>query len=141
MRRDKVRLQAILDDPKEVIKMVTGSARNATGGVQDAMDGFFSTQDKGILPWGHGNRYYNRGYNNRIKPFGNEDNLREAYDELGFGLTSKTAVKLQFRDYENASELWANVLSALTCGGEELEAFEEYMPETVEAARTILRGL
>ena len=141
MRKDKITLEAILKNSDEIAKMKTGSWRNATGGVQDAMDGFFSTQDKGILPWGHGNRYYNRAYNRRFKDFGLEDELAEAYKELGFGLKNKTAVKLKTRDYETASELWANVVSALTCGGEELEAFEKYMPETVEAARSIIGGL
>lgn len=141
MRRDKVGLQKILGDREALHKMKSGTMRNASAGVQDAMDGFFSTQDKNILPWGHGNKYYNRAYNRKIKGFGFEDALREAYDELGFGLTTKTAVKTQFRDYETASELWANIVSALTCGGEELEAFRTYMPETVEAALSIIRGL
>ena len=141
MRKDKVNLNAVLNNSSELVRMRTGSWRNATSGVQDAMDGFFSTQDKNILPWGHGNRYYNRGFNDRIKAFGRESELKQAYADLGFGLTNQAAVKRQFRDYETASELWANVCSALTCGGEELAAFEEYMPETVEAARQIIGGL
>lgn len=141
MRKDKVRLQEILNDADELRKMKTGSWRNATAGVQDAMDGFFSTQDKNILPWGHGNKYYNRLYNNSIKGFGNENALQEAYNELGFSLKTKTAVKTQFRDYDTANELWANVVSALTCGGEELDAFKEYMPESVQAALSIIGGL
>lgn len=141
MRRDKTKLREVLSNTDEIIRMKTGTMRNASAGVQDAMDGFFSTQDNNIFPWGHGNKYYNRGYNNRVKAFGNEDALKEAFDELGFGLRTKTAVKTQFRDYETASELWANVVSALTCGGEELEAFRTYMPETVDAVIEILRGL
>lgn len=141
MRKDKVTLQEILKNGDELTKMRTGSWRNATGGVQDAMDGFFSTQDKHILPWGHGNKYYNRAYNRRFKDFGLEDSLAEAYDELGFGLKNKTAVKTQTRDYETAGELWANVLSAITCGGDELDAFKHYMPETVKVALQIIGGL
>lgn len=141
MRKDKAALQAILDDAAELQKMRTGRARNATAGVQDAMDGFFGTQKKGLLPWGHGEKYYNRQYNQRIVGFGNEDNLREAYKELGFTHKNKSAVKTQMRDYETASELWANTVSAITCGGEELEAFERYMPNTVAMARQILRGV
>ena len=141
MRKDKVTLKAILGNSGELAKMRTGSWRNATGGVQDAMDGFFSTQDKSILPWGHGNRYYNRAYNQRFKGFGLENDLAEAYKELGFDLKNKTAVKTQTRDYETASELWANVVSAITCGGEELNAFRQYMPETVNVALQIIGGL
>ena len=141
MRKDKAKLQEILGNSEELLKLKTGTWRNSTSGVQDAMDGFFSTQDKNILPWGHGNKYYNRGYNNKIKGFGLEDKLAEAYDELGFALKNKTAVKTQFRDYETANELWANVVSALTCGGDELKAFKTYMPETVDAAISIIRGL
>ena len=141
MRKDKARLTEVLNNSDEIAKMKVGTWRNATAGVQDAMDGFFSTQDKNILPWGHGNAYYNRKWNITVKAFNFEDNVQEAYEELGFGLKNKTATKLQFRDYETASELWANVVSALTCGGEELEAFEMYMPETVSIARSIIGGL
>ena len=141
MRKDKTTLGALLKNPEEIAKMKTGSWRNATGGVQDAMDGFFSTQDKNILPWGHGNRYYNRNYNDYIKTFGLDNELKEAYDELGIAVKNKTAMKTLFRDYDTSSELWANVVSAITCGGEELDAFKQYMPNTVEAALSIIRGL
>ena len=141
MRKDKAVLQGVLSNSDELLKMRTGSWRNATAGVQDAMDGFFNTQDKNLLPWGHGGRYYNKQYNAYIKGFGFEKELKEAYQELGFDITNQAAAKLQYRDYRTASELWANVISALTCGGEELEAFEKYMPETVEAARQIIGGL
>ena len=141
MRKDKATLEAILSNPAELARMRSGTWRNASSGVQDAMDGFFGTQDKNILPWGHGNKYYNRVYNRKIKDLYLEDKLAEAYDELGFVLKNKTAVKMKTREYETAGELWANVLSALTCGGEELEAFKEYMPATVEAAISIIGGL
>lgn len=141
MRKDKTGLAEVLKDAEELKKMRAGEWRNATGGVQDALDGFFGTQDKGILPWGHGNRYYNRAYNRKIVDFGLEDKLREAYNELGFGIKSKAAAKQKTREYETASELWANVLSALTCGGEELKAFKQYMPNTVKAATEIVKGL
>ena len=141
MRKDKETLRELLSNQEELTKMRSGTWRNATAGVQDAMDGFFGTQDKYILPWGHGNRYYNRNYNRRFKDLGLEKELKEAYKELGFNLTNQTAIKQQTRDYETASELWANVLSALTCGGEELDAFKQYMPETVKIALQIIGGL
>ena len=141
MRKDKKNLSTILKDASEIAKMKTGTWRNATGGVQDAMDGFFGTQDKNILPWGHGNKYYNCVYNHRIKTFGLEGKLKDAYNSLGMSLSNQAEVKQQARDYDTASELWANVISALTCGGDELDAFNQYMPETVKAAKKIVRGL
>lgn len=141
MRKDKISLRAILNNSEELRNMKTGSMRNASAGVQDAMDGFFGTQDKNLLPWGHGDRYYNRFYNKKIKTFGLENKLKDAYNELGMTANNQMEVRKLSRDYETASELWANVISALTCGGEELDAFTKYMPETVEAARKIIGGI
>lgn len=141
MRKDKESLKELLKNADEIAKMKSGTLRNASAGVQDAMDGFFDTQDRYILPWGHGSKYYNGMYNRRIKALKLEGSLKSAYNELGFGFTNQAAAKKQFRDYETAIELWANVMSAITCGGEELDAFKQYMPETVDAAMTILRGL
>ena len=156
IRKDKIYLKQILDEFNntkftketadiyknlEIVKMRAGSWRNSTAGIQDAMDGFFHTRDKDILPWGHGNRYYNRQYNNFVKTFDLEETLIDAYNELGFGKMTKAALKEQFRDYETASELWANVVCAITCGGDELKAFEQYMPETLKTALEIIRGL
>ena len=113
--------------------------RNSTSGIQDALDGFFGTQGKGLLPWGHGDRYYNRAYNRRFKDMGLEKDLKQAMLELGFDASNQTKVKRLSRTYEAASEAWANVASAITCGGAELEAMEKYMPETVKAFREIAR--
>lgn len=115
--------------------------RNATSGVQDAVDGFFSTQDRYILPWGHGDRYYNRMYNLRVKGFGNEKELKDVYKELGFDASNQTKVKKLSRIYDTASEAWANGCSALTVGGGELEAFETYMPNTLSVIRQIAKGM
>lgn len=106
--------------------------RNATAGIQDALDGFFGTQDKGILPWGHGNRYYNRSYNQKVVGFGLDKKLKQAMTDLGMDASSQAKVKTIMRQYEAASEAWANVGSAITCGGPELEAMEKYMPNTVK---------
>ena len=141
MREDKANLRRILSDKEAITEMKTGLNRNATAGIQDAMDGFFGTQKKCILPWGHGEKYYNRMYNKRIKSFDNEANLKSAFIELGFDASNQAKVKRIARDYETASELWANCVSALTCGGRELEAFKKYMPKTVEAARSIIGGI
>lgn len=115
-------------------------SRNATGSVQDALDGFYSTQ-KQYAGWGHGDKYYNRKYNNLIKDMGNEKSLKECYIELGFDASNQTKVKRICRQYEAASEAFANVGSAVACGGKELEAVEKYMPNTVAAYREIAGGL
>jgi hypothetical protein len=141
MRRDKTTLQGILSNAAELDRMKTGTWRNATAGIQDAMDGFFNTQDNHVLPWGHGGTYYNRAYNRRVKWLNVEKELKQAYAELGMPKRNQTEVKKQYRDYETASELWANVVSAITCGGEELDAFRTYMPETLNVALSIIRGL
>jgi len=114
--------------------------RNSSGGVQDALDGFFGTQAK-FYGWGHGDRYYNQQYNNLIQSFGHQRDLKDAYNELGFNVTSQAQAKTMFRQYRAASEAWANVGSAVTCGGPELEAMEQYMPNTVEAYKQIVGGL
>jgi SPP1 gp7 family putative phage head morphogenesis protein len=141
MRKDKKTLEAILNNKAEIAAMKTGNLRNASGGVQDAMDGFFHTQSKYILPWGHGDQYYNRAYNRRVVTYGNEKNLKEAFLQLGFDASSQKKVKELMREYETASELWANGVSAVTCGGEELAAFEKYMPETIKSIKQIIGGL
>ena len=141
MRSDKQGMRQLLSNTAELTRMKTGIWRNATAGVQDAMDGFFGTQDKYILPWGHGDRYYNRAYNRRFKDRGLEKELKAALTDLGFDASNQAKVKRIARDYETASELWANGVSALTCGGEELDAFETYMPNTISALRKIIGGL
>ena len=118
----------------------TTRLRNATGGVQDALDGFYSTQ-KLYQGWGHGEKYYNRMYNKWIKGFDNEKELKDAFTELGFDASNQTKIKRLFRQYEAANEAWANVGSAVTCGGDELDAFEKYMPNTLKTYKKIAGGL
>lgn len=133
--RPKVRDRSIRSELLE-----TTAKRNATAGIQDALDGFFGTQDSGLLPWGHGSRYYNREYNRRISTFGNEKNLKDVYTELGFDASNQNKVKRLSRIYETASEAWANISAAITCGGEELEYIKQYMPETYAAYMRIIGG-
>lgn len=121
--------------------LTTTVKKNATSGIQDALDGFFDTMDDGVLPWGHGGRYYNRGFNNRIKPFGQAKNLQAAYNELGLDASNQAKAKRLFRTYEAASEAWANVSCAVTVGGEELEAIRMYMPNTYQAYLHIIEGI
>lgn len=113
--------------------------RNATSGVQDFLDGFFSTQKSGLLPWGHGDTYYNRKYNHLVKNFGKEKNLKQALLQLGLDASNQTKVKRLFRIYETGSEAWANISSAVTCGGKELEAIKKYMPNTYKEYLRIIK--
>jgi hypothetical protein len=122
---------------KELLE--TYEKRNSSAGVQDFLDGMFGTQDDGLLPWGHGDRYYNRAYNKKVKAFGNQKKLKEVYQKLGFDASNQDKVRQLSRMYETSSEAWANVSSAVTCGGKELEAIKKYMPETYNAYLEILK--
>lgn len=142
LRKDMDALKAGLDDRSIVKEMLsTVAKRNGTAGVQDALDGFFKTQDNRLLPWGHGSKYYNRAYNQRVTGFGLDKELKAVLKELGFDASNQTKVKDICRQYEAASEAWANVASAVTCGGEELEAMQKYMPETVKEFERICEVL
>ena len=114
----------------------------ASAGVQDAFDGWWSTQDSKDrsfrLNWGHGDRYYNREYNRKIKDLGLEKDVKAAFQELGFDASSQAKVKRITRDYETASELWANITSAKTVGGSELEYMKKYCSNSVKAWETIM---
>lgn len=117
---------------------------SASAGVQDAFDGFWGTQSssgKTWLQWGHGEKYYNRKYQKQIVGFKLEKDLKEAYKELGFDASNQTKVKTITRDYETASELWANVTAAKTVGGEELDYMSRYFPNAVAAWDKIVGGL
>ena len=138
MRKDATALEQALKDPNIVREL---NADNASSGIQDFADGLFGTQDKGVLRWGHGNKYYNRLYNKGVKAYGMEDDLIDAYEELGKGRLTKTKAKAMMRQYDTASELWANGMSALTVGGKELEYMQKYAPNTLDAILNILGGI
>lgn len=116
------------------------AARNATSGIQDALDGFYGTFDKYELPWGHGDRYYNRKFNT-MKQMGTDKEYKNALQELGINVKTQKQAKEMCRIYETASEAWANAGSALTTGGETLEYFEKYMPHSLEVIRGIAGGM
>ena len=139
IRKDKTdSLSGILNNIKEKVKLLKYG--DASGGVQDALDGFFSTQKNRQFKWGHGERYYNRNYN-YVDKIGKSKDVQKAYSELGFGKLTKEEAKREFRIFDTAFETWANVISAITNGGDELKAFEEFMPETVKTAREIIKGI
>jgi hypothetical protein len=128
---------------KSLVKELLSSTemQNASNGLQDALDGFYGTQKSGLLPWGHGERYYNRVYSRWFKAFGQEKNLKQALTDMGFDASSQAKAKRIARQYEAASEAFANINAALTVGGKQLEVAQKYMPNTLEAYKKIIEGI
>lgn len=135
LRLDKEILKSTFANIKEDLL-----SKNSSGGVQDALDGMFNTYDSRLLPIGHGNTYYNGKYNKIIKPLGLEKKLKEAFQELGMKVKTKSDVRWACRDYETASEAFANIASAVVCGGEELEYTKKYMSNMYEAYLKIVEN-
>ena len=118
-------------------------ANNASHGVQDAIDGLFT---KSRINWGHGERYYNRKYaavetmDKASTKYSRKKQLQQAYKDLGLDASNQTKVKVICRQYDAASEMWANIMSAETCGGEELEYVKKYLPNSYAEMLKILKG-
>lgn len=133
MRKDRELNRKFMTDKEERDIIIAELKRSvASAGIQDAFDGWWSTQDKRLLTWGHGDKYYNRQYGN-AKKFKQDEQLQQAFKELGFDASNQAKVKRISRDYGTASELWANVTAAKTCGGEQLEYMKKYMPNSLKA--------
>ena len=146
MRSDRERNKGFINDAATNKTMredlLDNGRRNVTANIQDAFDGFWSTQDARYgssirLLWGHGDKYYNRAYNRKITGFGVEKEVKQALLDLGFDASNQTKVKRIMRDYETASELWANIQSSETVGGETLSLMKKYFPESCKAWETI----
>lgn len=140
LRADMKALEEKVAD-RSIRQMLFADGAGTTSGIQDALDGFFSTQKKGILPWGHGDTYYNRAYNHKVAQWGLQKEFKQALQELGFDVSNQTKAKNIMRHYEAASEAWANVGSAVVCGGDELKAMEKYMSNTLATYRKIIKGV
>lgn len=110
----------------------------ASGSVQDALDGMFGSKVK--MKIGHGEEYYNERYNN-LKKFGQEKKIQSALKQLGFDASNQAKVKSLVRNHETASELWANIMSAETCGGADLEYIKMYLPNSYSTFVSIMKGL
>jgi flavodoxin len=137
MRKDAELFKEVLKDAEAVRQI---RLNDASVGVQDFADGFFDTRGKYIFSWGHGNAYYNRKYNRRVLAFDLEKELKKALLELGRDASSQAKVKKIVREYETASELWANAVSAITVGGQELEYMRKYCPNSIDAILKIIGG-
>lgn len=135
-------LEGVRADKKHLKKILTADAKaelyadDASAGVQDAIDGLFDTR----IRWGHGNKYYNRKYD-KIKSMGLEKMMKEAYQELGYDASSQVKVKAICRTYGAASEMWANIVEAVTNGGKSLEYVKKYLPNSYKAFLKILKGV
>lgn len=147
LRADKAHNKRYLTDAayrESVIKELTQVLGNRSAGIQDMFDGFFGTQDAKdasfFMPIGHGNRYWNRFYNNWVKnKYWNKSKEAQTFLQgLGLDATSQAKVKGLVRDYEAASELWANLSSAMTVDPDIMSAFEKYAPNSVAAYKSMI---
>lgn len=132
VRKDRQFLKSILTD--DIEKELRDN--DASGGVQDAIDGLLSHR----INWGHGDKYYNRKYHS-VKQLKEHKGLQAAYKELGIDASNLSKVANECRVYESASEMWANIMGAEVNGGSELEYVKKYLPNSYEAFIEILKGV
>lgn len=89
-------------------------------------------------------RYYNRRYADiefldKIAGTSRKKAVRDVYKNLGFDVSNQTKVKNICRQYDAASEAWANIISAEVNGGEALEYIKKYLPNSYKAMLEILK--
>lgn len=132
VRKDKQFLRDTLtDEIKKELRL-----HDASDGVQDAIDGLLWER----IGWGHGDKYYNRLYHS-IKQMKEHKGLQQAYKDLGYDVSNLSKVVSICRDYESASEMWANIMAAEVNGGEALEYVKKYLPNSYAALIKILKGV
>lgn len=132
VRKDKQFLRDTLTDGiKKELRL-----HDASDGVQDAIDGLLWER----IGWGHGDKYYNRLYHS-IKQMKEHKGLQQAYKDLGYDVSNLSKVVSICRDYESASEMWANIMAAEVNGGEALEYVKKYLPNSYAALIEILKGV
>ncbi|MCI1654977.1 MAG: hypothetical protein LKI32_07255 [Lachnospiraceae bacterium] len=138
VRKDKAALHDLRqsDDWKSVAEDL--KAHPASSGVQDALDGIFATRGLRILPWGHGEKYYNQKYND-IKYFGLHKILKNVYQEMGYDVKSQWKCSDLCRDYETASEAWASITSAETLQDDALQYVKKYLPNSYKMFKKIIK--
>lgn len=138
-------LEAVRKDKANLAKIVMKSdvrqdlfSTISSGGVQDALDGMFGAKVK--MRYGHGEKYYNKTYNS-LKSIGFEKKIQEAYKQLGFDASNQAKVQSLVRCHTVASEVWANITSAETCGSADLGFFKKYLPNSYDSFISIMKGL
>lgn len=131
VRADRDLLKTLInDESKKALR-----ANDKSCGVQDAVDGLLGER----INWGHGDAYYNREYR-FFKSVGVHKGLKSVYQSMGLDASNQGKVAMECRVYDSASEIWANVMSADTCGDESLEFVKKYLPNSYQAYREILKG-
>lgn len=141
MRKDRDNLKVALKASPDVRKDLLSS--DASVGVQDAICGMFSGMygnSRTGMRWGHKDDYYDRKYFS-AKRLGESKQLKSAYLSLGLDASNQAKVKSICRNYETTSELWANISSAVVCGGKELDYVKKYLPNSYNAYLEILKGV
>ena len=134
VRADKDFLQSIWS--ADTIKKLR--ARDASAGVQDAASAFFVD---GHIGWHHEDKYWNRKYHAIKTVFKKHKELKKMYADMGLDASNLSKTMMHSRIYEAASETWANIMSAVTNGGEELDFIKEYMPNSYKKLIDILGRL
>ena len=113
----------------------------------DFLDGAFGARTQGAenIPkvlYGHGEDYYNRNYDRLKKAGYSDEQLLELCRKQGAQFDSIEDLKDLLRNYETASELWANITSALAMkcfGNGEIDYFEKYCPQALAVYKDIVK--
>lgn len=136
LRKDKSALSTKIFDSTFRDDLFSSSA---SAGVQDAICGMFGTK-RTKMKWQHKDSYYDRRYSS-FKQLKIEKDVQKVYINLGYDASNQAKVKSIVRDYETASETWANIMSAETCGGLELEYVKKYLPNSYSSFLNIMKEL
>lgn len=136
LRKDKSALSTKIFDSTFRDDLFSSSA---SAGVQDAICGMFGTK-RTKMKWQHKDSNYNRIYSS-FKQLKIEKDVQKVYINLGYDASNQAKVKSIVRDYETASETWANIMSAETCGGSELEYVKKYLPNSYSSFLNIMKEL
>lgn len=136
LRKDKSALSTKIFDSTFRDDLFSSSA---SAGVQDAICGMFGTK-RTKTKWQHKDSYYNRMYSS-FKQLKIEKDVQKVYINLGYDASNQAKVKSIVRDYETAFETWANIMSAETCVGLELEYVKKYLPNSYSSFLNIMKEL
>lgn len=136
LRKDKSALSTKIFDSTFRNDLFSSSA---SAGVQDAICGMFGTK-RTKMKWQHKDSDYNRIYSS-FKQLKIEKDVQKVYINLGYDASNQAKVKSIVRDYETASETWANIMSAETCGGLELEYVKKHLPNSYSSFLNIMKEL
>lgn len=136
LRKDKSALSTKIFDSTFRDDLFSSSA---SAGVQDALCGMFGTK-RTKMKWQHKDSYYDRRYSS-FKQLKIEKDVQKVYINLGYDASNQAKVKSIVRDYETASETWANIMSAETCGGLEFEYVKKYLPNSYSSFLNIMKEL